>query len=231
MFGHYCFQKVNVAASKYTPVDLLPSLVVSLFLVDITCAVGPANQFPFSGLHAVLSTYIDPSLSRISDVRPIQIGRIFRPQSQKETAMTEAKTGDIVRINYTGRLTDGTHFDSSEGREPLQFKLGEGQVIQGLEAHITGMEPGTKSTVTIPCDAAYGPRREEAVQTIDRAKVPSGIDVEVGTKLQARTADGTMLPITVVEVDDDSVKVDANHPLAGQDLIFDVELVEIVKAA
>ena len=145
--------------------------------------------------------------------------------------MTEAKTGDTVRINYAGRLTDGTAFDSSEGREPLQFTLGEGQVIRGLESHITGMEQGTKSTVTIPCDEAYGPHRAEAIQTLERSKVPQGIDIEVGTQLQAKTADGSMLPIRVVEVDDSVVKVDANHPLAGQDLVFDVELVEIVQAA
>jgi peptidylprolyl isomerase len=145
--------------------------------------------------------------------------------------MTEAQTGDTVRINYAGRLTDGTAFDSSEGREPLQFTLGEGQVIRGLEAHITGMEQGAKSTVTIPCDEAYGPHRAEAVQTLERSKVPAGIDIEVGTQLQAKTADGSMLPIRVVELDDTIVKVDANHPLAGQDLVFDVELVEVVKAA
>ncbi|WP_332690000.1 FKBP-type peptidyl-prolyl cis-trans isomerase [Devosia sp.] len=145
--------------------------------------------------------------------------------------MTEAKMGDVVRINYTGRLTNGTQFDSSTGKEPLEFTIGLGQVIKGLEAHVAGMEPGSKSTVTIPCDQAYGPHRPEAIQTLDRAKVPSGIDVRVGTQLQARTADGGVLPITVVGIDDASVKVDANHPLAGKDLVFDVELVEIVKAA
>ena len=145
--------------------------------------------------------------------------------------MTEAKMGDVVRINYTGRLTNGTQFDSSAGKEPLEFTIGLGQVIKGLEAQVAGMEPGTKTTVTSPCAQAYGPHREEAIQTLDRAKVPSGIDVRPGTQLQARTADGGMLPITVVEVDDKIVKVDANHPLAGQDLVFDVELVEIVQAA
>ena len=145
--------------------------------------------------------------------------------------MTEAKTGDIVRINYDGRLTDGTSFDSSAGRAPLEVTLGEGQVIPGLEAHLIGMEQGAKSTVTIPCDQAYGPHRAEAIQTIDRGKVPAGLDIAVGSQLQARTTDGTMLPIRVVEVDDSTVKVDANHPLAGKDLVFDVELVEIVKAA
>jgi peptidylprolyl isomerase len=145
--------------------------------------------------------------------------------------MTEAKMGDVVRINYTGRLTNGTQFDSSSGKEPLEFTIGMGQVIKGLEAQVAGMEPGSKATVTIPCEQAYGPHRQEAIQTLDRAKVPSGIDVRPGTQLQARTADGGMLPITVVEVDESIVKVDANHPLAGQDLVFDVELVEIVQAA
>ena len=145
--------------------------------------------------------------------------------------MTTAATGDTVRIHYSGRLTDGTQFDSSEGRAPLEFTLGQGQVIKGLEQHVDGMETGTKSTVTIPAEAAYGPRRDDAVQQLDREKVPAGIEVQVGTQLQARTADGGVLPITVVEVDEQSVKVDANHPLAGQDLVFDVELVEIVQAA
>ena len=145
--------------------------------------------------------------------------------------MTEAKMGDVVRINYTGRLTDGTEFDSSAGKKPLEFTIGLGQVIKGLEAEVAGMMPGDKNTVTIPCDLAYGQHRAEAIQKIDRAKVPTGLDVAVGTQLQARTSDGGLMPITVVDVDDDSVKVDANHPLAGKDLVFDVELLEIVEAA
>ena len=145
--------------------------------------------------------------------------------------MTTAATGDIVRIHYSGRLTDGTTFDSSEGRAPLEFTLGQGQVIKGLEAHVAGMEAGEKSTVTIPVADAYGPRRDDAIQQLDRAKVPDGIDIAIGTQLQARTADGGMLPITVVALDERSVTVDANHPLAGKDLVFDVEVVEVVKAA
>jgi peptidylprolyl isomerase len=145
--------------------------------------------------------------------------------------MSIAQTGDIVRINYSGRLVDGTQFDSSEGRAPLEFTLGQGQVITGLEQHVSGMETGQKSTVTIPAASAYGPRREDAVQRLDRDKVPSGVEIKVGTQLQARTADGGMLPITIVGMDEQSVTVDANHPLAGQDLVFDVELVDVVKAA
>ncbi len=144
--------------------------------------------------------------------------------------MTKAKTGDIVSINYSGRLTDGTPFDSSEGRAPLEFKLGQGQVIRGLEAHVAGMAVGEKSTVTIPCDEAYGQRREDAVQQLDRSKIPSGVELSIGSQLQARTSDGGLLPIVVVGLDEQSVTVDANHPLAGQDLVFDVEVVD-VKAA
>ncbi|SFV38250.1 peptidylprolyl isomerase [Devosia crocina] len=144
--------------------------------------------------------------------------------------MTTAKSGDLVRINYSGRLVDGTQFDSNDGRAPLEFTLGAGQVIRGLEAHVEGMAEGDKSTVTIPCDQAYGKRREDAVQTLDRSKIPTGLDLAVGSKLQARTADGGLVPISVVALDDASVTVDANHPLAGQDLVFDVEVVE-VKAA
>ena len=113
--------------------------------------------------------------------------------------MTEAKMGDVVRINYTGSLTNGTQFDSSVGKEPLEFTIGLGQVIKGLEAHVAGMEPGNKSTVTIPCADAYGPHRAEAIQTLDRAKVPSGIDVRPGTQLQARTADGSTQEETPLE--------------------------------
>jgi peptidylprolyl isomerase len=145
--------------------------------------------------------------------------------------MTEAKMGDVVRINYTGRLTDGTQFDTSAGKKPLEFTIGMGQVIKGLEAEVAGMAPGDKNTVTIPCDLAYGEHRPEAVQNLDRSKVPGGIEIKVGTQLQARTSDGGILPITVVDLDENSVKVDANHPLAGQDLVFDVELLEIVQAA
>jgi peptidylprolyl isomerase len=145
--------------------------------------------------------------------------------------MTQAKRGDTVRINYTGRLADGTTFDTSEGREPLQFTLGAGQVITGLENRLEGMEVGSKDTVTIPADEAYGPRSEEAVQTVARTQLPKDIDVAIGTQLQARTPEGRVIPLTVVAADDNVVQLDANHPLAGKDLVFDVELVEIVQAA
>lgn len=142
--------------------------------------------------------------------------------------MSEAKSGDTVRIHYTGRLTDGNEFDSSAGREPLEFTLGAGQIIPGLEKEIEGMTVGDKSTITVPSDEAYGPHRPEAVQKVPRSKIPAEIEVVVGTQLQGMTPDGQPLNLAVVEVVGDSVTLDANHPLAGQDLVFDVELVEIV---
>lgn len=141
--------------------------------------------------------------------------------------MSEAKNGDTVSIHYTGRLPDGSEFDSSAGREPLEFTLGAGQIIPGLEKEIEGMAVGDKSTVTIPADEAYGPHRPEAVQEVPRTQIPEEIDVAVGTQLQGMTQDGRQLNLTVVEVGDESVTIDANHPLAGKDLVFDVELVGI----
>ncbi|WP_116653182.1 FKBP-type peptidyl-prolyl cis-trans isomerase [Pelagibacterium sediminicola] len=145
--------------------------------------------------------------------------------------MTQAKHGDTVRIHYTGRLTDGTQFDSSQGREPLEFQLGSGQIIKGLDAQVQGMAVGDSATVSIPADDAYGPHRPEAVQTVPRDRIPPSIDLSIGARLQATGGDGQPMQLTVVGVDDAEVTVDANHPLAGKDLVFDVELVEVVAAA
>lgn len=145
--------------------------------------------------------------------------------------MTKAKSGDTVRIHYTGTLPDGTRFDSSEGRDPLEFTLGSGQIIAGLDNEVQGMEVGDKNTVTVPADQAYGPRDPQNVQQVPRASIPAEVNVQPGAQLQARTPDGNTVLLTVIEANDEQVTVDANHPLAGQDLVFDVELVEIVKAA
>lgn len=145
--------------------------------------------------------------------------------------MTKAKSGDVVRIHYTGTLTDGTRFDSSEGRDPLEFTLGSGQIIPGLDNEVQGMEVGDKNTVTVPADQAYGPRDPQSIQQVPRASIPAEVNLQPGAQLQARTPDGNTMLLTVVEANDEQVTVDANHPLAGQDLVFDVELVEIVKAA
>lgn len=144
--------------------------------------------------------------------------------------MSEAKTGDTVRIDYTGKLTDGTQFDSSVGREPLEFQLGSGQIITGLDREVEGMKVGDKLTVSIAATDAYGPHDEQKVQNVPREAIPAEIELQPGMQLQAETPQGPVALI-VVEVSEAEVTVDANHPLAGKDLIFDVELVEIVKAA
>ncbi len=141
--------------------------------------------------------------------------------------MTQAKSGDTVSIHYTGKLTDGTQFDSSEGRDPLEFQLGAGQVIKGLEQEIEGMDVGAKSTVTIAADEAYGQHDPNQVQRVERSVIPEDIDLQVGMQLGANTQSGEQITLTVTDIGDAEVTLDANHPLAGQDLVFDVELVEV----
>jgi peptidylprolyl isomerase len=142
--------------------------------------------------------------------------------------MTEAKNGDTVKIHYTGRLQNGTVFDSSSEGEPLQFSIGSGQVIPGFEEAVTGMQIGEKKTTLIPSDKAYGERNPSMVMVVDRKHVPPEIDPEVGQRLQVGSPDGQLLAVTVVEVGEENITLDANPPLAGEDLTFDIELVEIV---
>ncbi|MBV7378539.1 FKBP-type peptidyl-prolyl cis-trans isomerase [Maritimibacter dapengensis] len=141
--------------------------------------------------------------------------------------MTEAKSGDTVRIHYTGTLNDGTVFDSSQGRDPLEFTVGSGQIIPGLDKAIPGMSPGEKKSVPVPADEAYGPHHPEGVTQVPRADIPDNIPLEEGTMLQMSTPDGRQVPVTVTELSASEVTIDANHQLAGKDLNFDIELVEI----
>jgi FKBP-type peptidyl-prolyl cis-trans isomerase 2 len=141
--------------------------------------------------------------------------------------MSQATPGDTVKVHYTGTLDDGTRFDSSEGREPLELKLGAGQVIPGFDAAIRGMSVGDARTVTIPAAEAYGPHDPERVQEVPRAAVPPEIELQPGMMLSASGPGGQTLNFQVVGFDDESVKIDGNHPLAGQDLTFALELVEI----
>lgn len=141
--------------------------------------------------------------------------------------MTEVKTGDKVRIHYTGTLSDGEVFDSSEGRDPLEFTVGSGQIIPGLDAAMPGMSVGEKKTVDVPVDQAYGAVNPEARQAVPRADIPDDIPLEPGTQLQVQTPQGQVMPVTVFEVSEEQVVLDANHPLAGRDLTFAIELVEI----
>ncbi|SHI81075.1 FKBP-type peptidyl-prolyl cis-trans isomerase [Wenxinia saemankumensis] len=144
--------------------------------------------------------------------------------------MTQVKEGDTVRIHYTGTLADGTTFDSSDGRDPLEFTVGSGQIIPGLDKAMPGMSQGESKKVEVPAAEAYGDRVEEARQTVPRSSIPDNIPLEIGTRLQMQTPQGQAVPVSVAEVTDEQVVLDANHPLAGQDLTFDVEVVE-VKAA
>lgn len=142
--------------------------------------------------------------------------------------MTQVKSGDTVRIHYTGTLTDGSTFDSSEGRDPLEFTVGSGQIIPGLDAAMEGMTAGEKKTVEISCDQAYGQVDPAAAQAVPRNDIPDDIPLDLGTQLQVQTPDGQAMVVTITEVTEESVTLDANHPLAGKDLTFAVELVEIV---
>ncbi|MCZ7675450.1 MAG: peptidylprolyl isomerase [Roseovarius sp.] len=141
--------------------------------------------------------------------------------------MTQAKTGDTVRIHYTGTLSDGSTFDSSEGREPLEFTVGSGQIIPGLDAALPGMEVGERKTVEVPADEAYGQPDPDARQSVPRADVPADIPLDIGTRLQVQTPQGQAMPVTVAEVTESEVILDANHPLAGRDLTFAIELVSV----
>ncbi len=142
--------------------------------------------------------------------------------------MPDAKQGDMVKVHYTGKLKDGKVFDSSEQREPLEFKIGEGQVIPGFEQAVVGMSPGESKSAEITSDQAYGPHRQELVQEVQRDQLPDELESQKGQYLQAtRPQDGQKINLLVTDVNDNSVTLDANHPLAGEDLTFDIRLVEI----
>ncbi len=141
--------------------------------------------------------------------------------------MAQAKHGDTVKVHYTGKLDDGTVFDSSANREPLEFTIGAGNIIPGFEKAVVGMAQGESKTEVIPTEQAYGPYMEEMVVTIDRQQMPAEIEPEVGQQLHIQQPDGQLLPVMVTDVSDSTVTLDANHPLAGENLTFDIQLVEI----
>jgi len=141
--------------------------------------------------------------------------------------MAQAKEGDTVKVHYTGKLKDGTVFDQSAGKEPLEFTIGEGRVIPGFEEAVKWMEPGQSKTVEVSSEEAYGPRRDEMILQVDRSRLPEDLDPEVGQQLQSHQENGQTVILTVTDVSEQEVTLDANHPLAGQDLQFEIELVEI----
>lgn len=141
--------------------------------------------------------------------------------------MSKAKTGDTVMVHYTGTLEDGTVFDSSRSREPLQFTIGKGQLIKGFEDAVMGMSIGDTKTIKIPSDEAYGPHRNELILKFNKAEIPPSIEAKQGLVLQLKSPDGRVIAATITEISRDSVTLDANHPLAGKDLTFEIDLVEI----
>ena len=143
--------------------------------------------------------------------------------------MEQVKDGDVVRVHYTGKLTNGEQFDSSEGREPLEFTVGAGQMIKGFDDAMPGMTVGEKKTISIAADDAYGQKDEHAIIEFPKENIPKDMKLDVGMQLQLRNEQGQPFPVTVAEIKDDVVVLDANHMLAGKELVFDIELMEIVK--
>jgi len=144
--------------------------------------------------------------------------------------MAQAKEGDIVKVHYTGKLEDGTVFDTSEEQTPLEFTIGSGQIIPGFEQAVVGMEPGETKTATVPPEEAYGQHREDMTIAVERGQFPDDINPETGQQLQIQQPDGRMAIVVVSDVTESTVTLDANHPLAGQPLTFDIELVDIIDA-
>lgn len=142
--------------------------------------------------------------------------------------MAQVKQGDTVKVNYTGKLSDGTIFDSSIGRHPMQFTMGKGQLIAGFEKAVLGMATGDKKTVVIPVAEAYGPRRDSSITEVERKNLPPGLDAKVGQRLELTQEDDSTVLVTVAGVSETSLTLDSNHPLAGKDLTFEIEVLSIV---
>ncbi|MGK7910527.1 MAG: peptidylprolyl isomerase [Synechococcus sp.] len=142
--------------------------------------------------------------------------------------MAQAKAGNTVLVHYTGKLDDGSVFDSSRSRDPIQFELGSGQVIPGFDGAITGMEPGDSKTEVIPCESAYGPHLPDMAIVVDRQQIPDDVELVEGLQLQIQGPNDQPITVMVTAFDNLKVTLDANHPLAGKTLTFELELVEIV---
>ena len=139
----------------------------------------------------------------------------------------QVKNGDTVRVHYHGRLTDGTTFDSSEGRDPLEFQVGAGMVIKGFDNGVVDMQVGEKRTLNIPVEEAYGPKNAELIMEFPKDNIPAELNPEVGMDLQMSNPEGQVFPVKVAAIGSEFITLDANHPLAGEALVFDIELVEI----
>lgn len=147
--------------------------------------------------------------------------------TQPESTLANAQKGHTVQVHYKGRLEDGTVFDSSEGKPPLEFTVGEGRVISGFENAVVGMEPGETRTIEIPPEKAYGEHRNDMVVEVGRDQIPGDVSPEKGQQLQLRQQTGEVIPVVVTDTSESTITIDANHPLAGRTLIFDIELVDV----
>jgi peptidylprolyl isomerase len=148
---------------------------------------------------------------------------------KNQKKMEQVKDGDVVKVHYTGKLTNGEQFDSSTGREPLEFTVGAGQMIKGFDAAMPGMKVGEKKTINILPEDAYGVKDEQAIIEFPKENIPKEMKPEVGMQLQLRNESGQPFPVTIAEIKDEIIVLDANHSLAGKELFFDIELVELVK--
>jgi FKBP-type peptidyl-prolyl cis-trans isomerase 2 len=146
---------------------------------------------------------------------------------EKGGQMAQAKNGDQVKVHYTGKLEDGTVFDSSRQRDPFEFNVGDGRLIPAFENAVVGMSPGETKEVKIEADQAYGPYHKELVQAVDKSYFPENMDVQVGLQFKVKHTDDQTIVFKVVKIEGEKITLDANHPLAGQDLLFDIELMEI----
>lgn len=142
--------------------------------------------------------------------------------------MSNVKQGDKVKVHYTGTLQDGSVFDSSREREPLEFEIGSGALIPGFEKAVLGLSVGESTKVEIPSGEAYGEVRDEMIISVERTKLPADIDPQLGMQLQVQQPDGQAMPVVISDVNETHITIDANHPLAGRDLTFEIELVEVV---
>ncbi|MDP2497602.1 MAG: peptidylprolyl isomerase [Candidatus Palauibacterales bacterium] len=141
--------------------------------------------------------------------------------------MAEAEQGDTVTVHYTGTLEDGTVFDTSEERDPISFEIGADEVIPGFEDAVLGLEPGDTASTTLPPEEAYGPRSDERILPVPRSELPEDMDPDVGDELEVQLENGQRAPARVAETDESTVTLDLNHPLAGRELTFEVELVDV----
>jgi FKBP-type peptidyl-prolyl cis-trans isomerase SlpA len=141
--------------------------------------------------------------------------------------MSQVKENNTVKVNYTGKLTDGQVFDSSEGKEPLEITLGQGKLIPGFEKGLMDMKLNEKKTITIAKDEAYGDVNDALIQEVKKEQLPQDMTPEVGMGLVSKTPDGQEINLLIVDVKDETIVVDGNHPLAGKDLVFDLEVLEI----